>query len=157
MPALWHYTGGAWEDVTTSYDELLRIICGRVTSFSPFAVLFRPAGPSYTLTGPFRPVEARPAVNAAEPGRTIPVKFSLGGAHGLDVFAAGYPRSDGGACGGASTGEPAAAGPEGLAYDAATGVYTFHWKTSRSWKGQCRTLTLRFADGSELVADFRFR
>jgi len=32
----------------------------------------------------------------------------------------------------------------------------YSWKTLSSWKGRCRTLILRFTDGQELRADFRF-
>jgi len=36
---LFHYEGGAWEDVTISLDTVNNIITGRVTSFSPFVLL----------------------------------------------------------------------------------------------------------------------
>lgn len=35
---LFHYEGGAWADVTTSLDTVNNVLCGQVTSFSPFAV-----------------------------------------------------------------------------------------------------------------------
>src|SRR5439155_13122542 len=37
-PQLLHNEGGLWTDVTTSVDTLNQIICGRVTSFSPFVL-----------------------------------------------------------------------------------------------------------------------
>jgi hypothetical protein len=40
---LFHYQGGAWVNVTTSNDTVKRIICGNVTSLSPFG-LFVPRG-----------------------------------------------------------------------------------------------------------------
>lgn len=45
VPTLLHYEGSSWTDVATSYDELLRIVCGEVTSFSPFAAGYKPATP----------------------------------------------------------------------------------------------------------------
>ena len=52
--------------------------------------------PAYTLSGPFAPVDPQPTVNTVNAGRTVPVKFSLGGAFGLDVVEDGFPTSFGG-------------------------------------------------------------
>jgi hypothetical protein len=41
FPQLYHYSGSAWVNVTTSVDPLARTVCGTVTSLSPFA-LFAP-------------------------------------------------------------------------------------------------------------------
>jgi hypothetical protein len=48
----------------------------------------------YDWTGFFSPVD-NPEVdtNKAKAGSTIPVKFSLGGDQGLDIFESGYPNS----------------------------------------------------------------
>lgn len=46
VPTLLHYEAGEWRDVATSFDELTRIVCGVVDSFSPFAAGFRPAAPA---------------------------------------------------------------------------------------------------------------
>src|SRR6185369_12959558 len=45
------------------------------------------------FTGFFQPVDNLPVVNVVNAGRGIPVKFSLGGNQGLDIFAPGYPAS----------------------------------------------------------------
>jgi FtsP/CotA-like multicopper oxidase with cupredoxin domain len=37
-PALYHYAGGVWTDVTTSIDTVAQIICGQTTSLSPFTL-----------------------------------------------------------------------------------------------------------------------
>ena len=47
----------------------------------------------YDFEGFFSPVDDPPTFNAVKAGRAIPVKFSLGGDQGLDIFAEGYPRS----------------------------------------------------------------
>jgi hypothetical protein len=44
-PKLLHYDGGTWVNVTTTFDDLTRIVCGSVTSFSPFAAVFVPTRP----------------------------------------------------------------------------------------------------------------
>ena len=63
-------------------------------------------------------------------------KFSLGGNRGLAVLAAGYPKAEGVVCPLDATPDPieltASAGNSGLTYDAATGVYTCVWKTTRA-------------------------
>ncbi len=107
--------------------------------------------------GPFEPVSAQPAVNTMKAGRTVPVKFALGGDFGLNVFEAGYPRSEGGTCGGpADSIETTSTNSSGLQYDATTGTYQYNWKTQSSWKGQCRVLILRLTDGQEIRASFKF-
>ncbi len=156
-PTLFHYEGGQWVDVTTSFTFSPNQVCGSVSSFSPFAVLFE-EGPAYAVSGPFAPVDPQPTVNTVNAGRTVPVKFSLGGDFGLDVIAEGYPTSVGGPCAGGPTDaiETTSSGA-GLTYDAASGVYTFHWKTLKGWAGHCRTLIVQFDDGSELRASFKFK
>ena len=52
--------------------------CGQVNSLSPFAV-----GTSQRYdVAPFQPVDAYPTLNTMKAGRSVPVKFSLGGTSG---------------------------------------------------------------------------
>ena len=37
--------------------------------------------------------ERRPLLSAPQAGQAVPLKFSLDGNHGLDIFANGYPKS----------------------------------------------------------------
>jgi uncharacterized protein len=115
----------------------------------------------YKWTGFFAPVENQPAWNKAQPGNAIPIKFSLGGDKGLDIFATGFPVSMQVDC---ATGAVAAdssptanPGSSGLSRDTATGKYLYVWKTEKSWKGTCRTLVVRLIDGSIHQALFGFR
>jgi probable HAF family extracellular repeat protein len=123
-------------------------------------VTLTPAVPEYSFDGFFAPISNLPVVNRAKAGQSVPVKFSLGGDHGLDIFAAGYPASQPIACDGNATTEPlegtGTAGASSLSWDATTNQYTYVWKTERSWAGSCRRLTVRLADGSERSADFQF-
>ena len=48
---------------------------------------------TYQFAGFFQPVDNLPTVNMATAGNAIPVRFSLNGNKGLDIFAAGYPAS----------------------------------------------------------------
>ncbi|HVZ50283.1 MAG TPA: PxKF domain-containing protein [Gemmatimonadaceae bacterium] len=54
--------------------------------------------PSYDWHGFFDPIDNPPKVNKVEGGATVPIKFSLGGDQGLDVFAPGYPASQPASC-----------------------------------------------------------
>ena len=123
-------------------------------------VTLTPASPTYTFTGFFAPIQNLPVVNQAKAGQGIPVKFSLGGNQGLDIFAAGHPASQPIACDGSApvddVDSTVAAGGSSLSYDGGTDVYTYVWKTEKSWAGTCRRLTVRLADGTERSAHFRF-
>lgn len=87
-------------------------------------------------------------------------KFSLGGSHGLDVLAAGYPVSQQVACDTSAIvddiEQTVTASASGLSYDAAANQYVYTWKTNKAWSGTCRKLVVRLADGIDHVAMFSF-
>jgi Tol biopolymer transport system component len=120
-----------------------------------------PARPSYAFTGFFSPVDNLPTLNLVNAGRAIPVKFSLGGDQGLDIFEAGYPRSQQIACDSTAAvdgvEETLTAGGSSLSYDAASDVYTYVWTTDKAWAGTCRQFVLGLADGSVHRASFKFK
>ncbi|MBW3621314.1 MAG: PxKF domain-containing protein, partial [Actinobacteria bacterium] len=115
----------------------------------------------YGWAGFFSPVDNPPTWNTVTAGQAIPLRFSLGGYQGTEIFADGFPASLAVPCTGAGTpGEPLPAvppGASGLSYGAGNDQYHLDWKTERSWRGTCRELVLRFSDGSERTALFRFR
>jgi hypothetical protein len=117
--------------------------------------------PLYNFNGFFPPVENPPVFNNANAGRATPIKFSLGGDQGLNIFVPGHPVSQQIAC---SDGAPSSeveqtvtAGGSSLSYDAETDTYTYVWKTEKSWAGTCRKLIVRLNDGSEHLAFFKFK
>jgi hypothetical protein len=116
---------------------------------------------AYRWSGFFQPIDNLPTVNSVKAGQAIPVKFSLGGNYGLNIFASGYPKVQQVACGsGAPIDEveqTVTAGASGLSYDAASDTYTYVWKTQKSWAGTCRQLAVRLIDGSEHIASFTFK
>ncbi|MGH2654370.1 MAG: PxKF domain-containing protein [Actinomycetota bacterium] len=120
-----------------------------------------PASPSYTFTGFFSPVNNLPTVNAVNAGRAVPVKFSLGGDQGLDIFEAGYPKSQQIACDSTASvdgiEETVTAGGSSLSYDSASDQYTYVWKTDKAWAGTCRQLVLKLDDGSSHRANFKLK
>ncbi len=124
---------------------------------------------SFTVTvtsdfiGYLRPVDMGGVVNVAKAGSAIPIKFSLGSDHGLDIFQDGSPMSfrvvD------FETGTlidelevTVAAGSSGLTYDPLSDQYTYVWKTSKLWAGTSRQLVIEFTDGSKApTANFLFK
>jgi hypothetical protein len=119
------------------------------------------AASTFTFGGFLPPVDPLPTLNAMKAGGAVPVKFSLGGNRGLNIFAAGYPQSQNISC---MTTAPqddieqtVSAGGSSLQYDAATDVYTYIWKTDKAWVGTCRQLVMRLTDGSTQAANFRFK
>ena len=115
----------------------------------------------YNFTGFFAPIDNLPALNEMKAGQAAPVKFSLGGNQGLNIFAAGSPSSVQISC---STSDPIApveetetAGSSSLSYDAASDRYKYVWKTESSWKNTCRQLTITLRDGTVHTAKFKFK
>ncbi|MDP1614627.1 MAG: PxKF domain-containing protein [Methylococcales bacterium] len=114
----------------------------------------------FTFTGFFPPVDNQPTLNTVSAGRAIPIKFSLNGYQGLDIFSAGYPASVAVACGTAAEDvieQTVTAGGSSLSYDAAADQYTYVWKTDKAWANTCRTLALKLSDGSYYRANFKFK
>ncbi len=108
----------------------------------------------------FKGLEDIPNVNETHLGTQI-LRFSLGGAHGLDIFQNGSPASASYACGTTpptDASEPAQLrGSNGFKYDAGTDAYSFKWNIDKSWKNTCRVFVLGLADGSTHNVAFRFR
>ena len=114
----------------------------------------------YDFGGFYPPVAAAPGMNPAVSGSAIPLKFSLAGDQGLDIFSAGFPTMQPVSC---STLEPAGdpsatkpAGNSGLSYDPETGWYNYVWKTGKNLTGTCQALTLQLIDGTQHIAYFMF-
>jgi hypothetical protein len=114
---------------------------------------------SYRFGGFLQPID-NGVVNSVKAGSAIPVKFSLGGNQGTQIFAAGSPSSASMSCSAtAPTDEvelTVTAGASTLQYDAGSDQYTYVWKTDKSWLG-CRQLRVTLKDGSVQTAVFKFR
>lgn len=113
----------------------------------------------HNFTGFFPPVGNLPTMNTVNAGRAIPVKFSLSGNKGLNIFASGYPASGVIACNSsdptAEVSETVTAGGSSLTFGG--DQYNYVWKTEGSWAGTCRQLVVKLNDGSEHRANFSFR
>ena len=115
----------------------------------------------FNFSGFFQPVDNLPTVNSLKAGSTVPVKFSLGGNQGLNIFEAGYPVSQRVAC---ETSLPSDAieqtvnpGGSTLGYDPVSDQYNYVWKTDKSWANTCRQLVVRLSDGTEHMAVFKMK
>jgi hypothetical protein len=115
----------------------------------------------YNFAGFFQPVSNLPVVNTVNAGRAIPVKFSLGGNKGLNIFAPDSPASGPIVCNSADPAtdlqDTVTAGSSSLSYDAASDQYVYVWKTSTAWAGTCRQLVVQLNDGSVHRANFKFK
>jgi hypothetical protein len=113
----------------------------------------------YNFTGFFSPISNVPTLNTVNAGRAVPIKFSLSGNKGLNIFAANNPYTVSFNCAnndpGVDVQETTTAGGSSLSYGGDTYHYT--WKTENSWAGTCRQLVVTLNDGSVHVANFKFR
>ena len=115
----------------------------------------------YNFTGFFSPIDNPPTFNEMKAGQAAPVKFSLGGNQGLNIFAAGSPNSVQINCNSSDPILPVeqteTAGNSSLTYDSTSNQYKYTWKTESSWKNTCRQLTVTLKDGTVHVAKFKFK
>jgi predicted extracellular nuclease len=114
----------------------------------------------YDFEGFFAPVDPMPTFNRVKAGQGIPIRFRLQGDRGLDIFAAGYPKSEPIACD--SSGEvdgieeTVVAGSSSLTYNPVTDEYTYVWKTNKAWANTCRQFVILLDDETYHRANFLF-
>lgn len=102
--------------------------------------------------------------NRVRAGSSVPVKFRLGGDHGLGILESGSPRVVEVACpapngtgGGSPTGATAtSASTGGLKYTPGAGHYQLVWDTTDAMAGACHRLDLELVDGTTRSAYFSF-
>ncbi len=112
---------------------------------------------AYDFDGFYRPLDNPPAVNKVKAGSAVPMKFSLDGFQGLDIFADGSPVWV--ACGSTEfDGEGVLArSSAGLTYDPVSDQYVFVADTEKALKGECRQLVLVLDDGGIHRAIIQFK
>jgi hypothetical protein len=115
----------------------------------------------FNWSGFFQPVDNLPTLNLVKAGSAIPVKFSLGGNEGLNIFAAGYPQPVQIACNSGALmddiEQTVNSGASSLSYSASNSQYTYVWKTEKTWAGTCRQLIIKLIDGTIHRAIFKFK
>ena len=105
----------------------------------------------YDFAGFGSPAAAYPTASLVKAGENIPLKFSLHGDRGMDIFATGSP---GWVPCGARDGASAAEGR--LSYSVSNDRYTYQAATAKSWVGTCRDLVITLRDGTIHRARFTF-
>ncbi len=116
----------------------------------------------YDFSGFFRPIDSdSEVVNVVKAGSSIPIKFSLNGYQGTNVFAVGYPMVITGVY------QPdveyevittiETAGKSGLNYDSYSDQYTYVWQTNKAWAGSNKILVVKFSDGTYKTVNFQFK
>jgi hypothetical protein len=113
----------------------------------------------YNFSGFFQPVDNLPTVNVVKAGRGIPVTFSLHGYHGLNIFAAGYPKIEFVSCPTSPSDEIELTLPAVqsiLLYNPFSDRYTYVWRTEKAWANTCGLLRVKLADGTTQSAAFKF-
>jgi hypothetical protein len=116
---------------------------------------------AYRFTGFYQPVDNGRVWNTVKAGSAIPVKFSLGGAQGMDVIDAGSPTATETACPNTSNTldaveETVTASQSGLTYDAGADQYIYVWKTNKAWSGKCYRFDLGLNDQSSRTFNVEF-
>jgi hypothetical protein len=114
----------------------------------------------YNFNGFFQPIDMG-AINTVKAGSAVPVKFSLNGDLGLDIFATGYPKIVDAKFGPNVNYDEVesvvAATNSGLTYDNVTKTYTYVWKTDKSWTATGKQLIIKLKDGTTCTANFLFK
>ena len=106
---------------------------------------------SYDFSGFSSPASPYPTATSVKAGQPVPLKFSLHGNQGTDIFAPGSPAWR--PCGARDSGTPA----DGtLSYNASNDRYTFLATTAKSWAGTCGDLLVTLRDGTTHQARFTF-
>jgi hypothetical protein len=115
----------------------------------------------WTFRGFLPLVRNPPMINRRLAGQIVLLRFALGGNRGLGIIASGYPKSVSINCpvGGivADGTEDATNYQPGLVFIPLLQQYIYVWKTDAAWRNTCRRFVLRLTDGTEHVADFKFR
>lgn len=81
-PALFHFEGGAWKNVTMSVNPTTRTVCGKVSSFSPFALGIDLSTVGFKVNGG-TPVQVNTAVAI---NGTVPTGYTLQSRVGSAAF-----------------------------------------------------------------------
>jgi hypothetical protein len=115
----------------------------------------------YTFNGFFQPVDNNSAVNVANAGVTVPLKWQVLDAAGAPVTTLTAVQLTVVAHGCSSAAsedqlEEVATGRSGL-QNQGGGYYQFNWATQKSYAKTCRTVRLDLGDGVLHTAEFRFK
>jgi mannan endo-1,4-beta-mannosidase len=109
----------------------------------------------YQFSGFFSPVSNPPTLNKIKAGAAVPLKFSLQGNKGMNIFSAGYPKVQEISCPSRDGITTLSSATGTLSYDKKAAQYTYTWMTSKRWAGTCREIRIKLNDGTTHPADFQ--
>ena len=118
------------------------------------ATLIRTYNVVYSFTGFDSPVTTTGSLDGAKAGDALPLKFSLKGDKGLSIVTQVSWKLA--SCSDWSSSAAATAGQGRLTYNPMIDRYTELVATDRNWKGSCRIVDLRLADGTDHTVHVRF-
>jgi serine protease AprX len=157
-----HITGVGFCTVTASQEGLdaYDISVGAPKPWFAAPDVSRTFNVAYPFSGFFQPID-NDKPNGLQAGSAAPVKFSLGGDRGMEIFAAGYPKSSSISCITSVPTDPledtATPGESGLGYSPGSDQYHYVWKTDKGWAGTCRQLSVKLVDNTVHTATFQFK
>lgn len=102
-----------------------------------------------------QPLAGQDGVLRLAAGRRIKIEFTMNGYKGLDVLKATPTSTQVNCKTGESEGQPSYLS-EGLRYKQAKDLYVQPWKTRRSWRHECRRLSLPLVDDTTRTLDLYF-
>ena len=92
---------------------------------------------------------------SGQAGQTVLITFKLGDNYGLDVLAAGYPKSK--PCGAADTALTSTTSANNGLKITSTRRYEYLLKIDKQWAGQCREFVVQLRDNTVHRAELRFK
>jgi hypothetical protein len=124
-------------------------------------------GVQYIFVGFLPPVDNPPVWNSAKGGQTIPIKWQLKDYNGTIICDLGTLATSNGltsiqvSCPNGPTIidaiEEVLATPGSTVFRCDGTQFIYNWRTSKSWNGTCRLMTVRLADGTTHTAQFTFK
>jgi uncharacterized repeat protein (TIGR01451 family) len=106
----------------------------------------------YNWSGFFSPTQNPPTINQVNAGSSIPLKFSLGGDFGPNVFAKGYPQQRLMNCRTLQPTGPATTLPSptvSVNLNTSPPQYNFNIQSDPAWVGTCRVISVKLNDGTD--------
>jgi hypothetical protein len=131
-------------------DAYIEVLSSHASEWNFARKTAAPPPQTYPFRGFLSPYSNPPKVNVVKAGATLPLKFSLRGNRGLGILASGFPQAAKVSCNKPFTITGAATKTSGsLAYSAKTDVYTYSWKSVKSYAGTCRGVQVKLKDGTK--------
>ncbi|MFM8383145.1 MAG: PxKF domain-containing protein, partial [Actinomycetota bacterium] len=151
-----------WAEFNTP-TEVWGICDGVGTPYLLWEETESPCGGDWTVTGFLPPVDMEKVLNVAQAGRVVPLMWRIVDGDELPVSdPSSFVKIDSSSWVCAMRTGTVEDGVEKYVNFAdmrylGSGRWQISWATSKTWAGQCRTVTVELSDGTTISADFKFR